>query len=285
MTTTAKPKGGERRSRPTPDKRPRVAECPAADSSTSGRVRAAKSQAKIKLNKQAVELVGFQRQQGKSRSTRDPTAAARVATGDVNVSPPNTGRATRAALRSSARFRGTDEDGWQAIPKEWLRDGAGESSASEDGSDAGEEEGEQEAEVRKPDEKARTGKKEKELKTGLESDGGEISDLTELSEEYADGGGEGGGGDESPPIDNGLEDTLVKEEEPSEHALLAPVADRETEDPPALPEGFTEWGTVNYLELVSPAVLLILFLPFQDLRNTVRMGTHSRRFRKRHTLQ
>ena len=273
MTTTAKlaPTVGKGRSGLAPDKRPRVSEYQAAVFPTSGRVRAAKAQAKIKLNKQAVEFAEFQRLHGKSRSARDPTAAARVAMGDVSVSPSKTGRATRAAMRASARIRGTGEDGWQAIPKEWLRETAGGSSASEDGGDAGEE-GKQEAEVEQPGEKSRTRKIEKKLKTGLESDGSEISELTELSEECTDGEGEGeGGGDsggnESSPRDNGVE-AVVKEEKSSDHALLAPAADRETEDPPTLPEGFTEWETVSYLEGVSSAMLLILFLPHQDLRHT-----------------
>ena len=288
-TTTAKlaPAGTKRRSGPAPEKRPRISEYQAADSSTLRRARAAKAQAKIKLNKQAVELAEFQRLQGKSRSTRNPTAAARAATGDATASPSKTGRATRAAMRASARFRGADEDGWQAIPKEWLRGGAGGGSASENDGDIGEEEEEQEVEMGKQDEEAKTGKIEKELKTGLESDASEISDLTELSEECTDDEGKGrvsGGGDESPPHDNGVEDTMVKEEL-LEPALLAPTADRETQDPPALPEGFTEWETVNYIKIVSPAMLLTLFLPLQDLRNTVRMGTHSRTFRKGHTLQ
>ncbi|KAJ7719379.1 hypothetical protein B0H16DRAFT_1606869, partial [Mycena metata] len=108
--------------------------------------RAAKAQAKLKLDAQAKELAELNRAAG----TRAP--ATRASHG---------GRTPVAAVRPlgtrvSARLRtGADEDEWQAVPQDWLAD-----------------EGSKKRSPVKP-----------RPKTGLESDDDSVSDLTELSEE------------------------------------------------------------------------------------------------------
>ncbi|KAJ7677324.1 hypothetical protein B0H17DRAFT_1079375 [Mycena rosella] len=103
--------------------------------------RAAKAQAKLKLDAQAKELAELNRAagvKGSEKRTRGRTPVAPV---------------RPLGTRLSARLRG-DEDEWQAVPQDWLKE-EGESNS-------------------------------KTAKTGLESDDDSISDLTELSEEAVD---------------------------------------------------------------------------------------------------
>ncbi|KAJ7202501.1 hypothetical protein B0H12DRAFT_1162635 [Mycena haematopus] len=106
--------------------------------------RAAKAQAKVKLDQQAKELAELNRAAGirapaarESRRGRTPVAPVRP-----------------LGTRVSARLRGADDDEWQAVPEDWL-----------------------EERTRK-----KTSLQPK-LKTGLESDDESISDLTQLSED------------------------------------------------------------------------------------------------------
>ncbi|KAF8149807.1 hypothetical protein B0H34DRAFT_731219 [Crassisporium funariophilum] len=117
-------------------------------SQTSGRhSRAAKVQAKLKLDAQAKELAELNRQAGQQVKTKTP----RQSTVRLQPSRP----ASRPmGTRISARLRGAQEEEWQPIPHEWL---SGENNT-----------------------KAGTIRRQK---TGLESDEETISDLTELSEE------------------------------------------------------------------------------------------------------
>ncbi|KAJ7116297.1 hypothetical protein C8R44DRAFT_792106 [Mycena epipterygia] len=107
--------------------------------------RTAKAQAKLKLDAQAKELAELNRAAGlKGAGKRD----ARGRTSVAPVRPLGT--------RVSARLRGAEDDEWQAVPQDWLKEERGSKKAS-----------------------AR-------VKTGLESDDDSISDLTELSEEGID---------------------------------------------------------------------------------------------------
>ncbi|KAJ6549187.1 hypothetical protein B0H10DRAFT_2129091 [Mycena sp. CBHHK59/15] len=112
--------------------------------------RAAKAQAKLKLDAQAKELADLNREAGIRAVSR------RVTRGRTPVAP-----VRPLGTRVSARLRGVEEDEWQAVPQDWLTE------EQEGGSKA-----------RKADAKPRP-------KTGLESDDESVSDLTELSEEAA----------------------------------------------------------------------------------------------------
>jgi hypothetical protein len=121
--------------------------------------------------------------------------------------------------RISARLRGSARDyvdgEWQAVPQEWL--------IVEGSNGKGKEE--QEAWMR-----------DAAVKTGLESEGSEISDLTELSEDAAENDDEG---EEEP-------------EHTQEGKKVTQVDDGGTEDLPTLPEGFVEWETVRHSPLNKP---------------------------------
>ncbi|CAA7268161.1 unnamed protein product [Cyclocybe aegerita] len=161
-------------------KRPRLEAQPTIDSpSTSRHSRAAKDQAKMKLDAQAKELAELNRQanirESKSRSARQTP---------LRSQPSRT--SLRTGTRLSARLRGTQDDEWQPIPDEWLSDGK---------ANQGQDEGSK-------------------RKTGLESDEETISDLTELSED----GGELSETESSPskPPANGKRGKASKAEDAEE---------------------------------------------------------------------
>lgn len=97
----------------------------------------------MKLDAQAKDLANLNRQ-----------------TALLNHESKPTGHSSRPlGTRISARLRGTQEEEWQPVPKEWLNE----------------------------ERSLQNGKTEAELsKTGLESDDDAISELTELSEEVSD---------------------------------------------------------------------------------------------------
>ena len=133
----------------TPAKRPRLNTKSSHPVLTpSGRYsRAAKDQAKLKLDVQAKELAELTRValfEQKSRTFRQQPSRA----------PPRA-----LGTRTSARLRGAPDGDWQSIPDEWLD--VEENSKSKQA-------------------------KERTQKTGLESDEDTISDLTELSEEVSE---------------------------------------------------------------------------------------------------
>ncbi|KAJ7123339.1 hypothetical protein C8R46DRAFT_928223, partial [Mycena filopes] len=82
--------------------------------------RAAKAQAKLKLDAQAKELADLNRAAGfKTRTShggRNPVALARP-----------------LGTRVSSRLRGVDEDEWQAVPQDWLADGSSMATAAKAG--------------------------------------------------------------------------------------------------------------------------------------------------------
>ncbi|KAJ7510268.1 hypothetical protein B0H11DRAFT_1958230 [Mycena galericulata] len=136
-------------------KRPRLAsEEPVKMTITvPGGGRAAKAQAKLKLDAQAKELEELNRAAGVK-----PAASKRVHGGRNPVAP-----VRPLGTRLSARLRGADDDEWQEVPPDWLNEGQGGSK--------------QKSAKPKP-------------KTGLESDDESISDLTELSEEASEAANE-----------------------------------------------------------------------------------------------
>ena len=110
--------------------------------------RAAKDQAKKRLGAQAKELAVLNRQAALPNSvTRGPASLRSVTTSTPLV----------VGTRSSARLRGTQDDEWQPIPEEWLK------------------EVNQTRTFRRP-----------EAKTGLETDEESVSELTELSEDNSE---------------------------------------------------------------------------------------------------
>ncbi|KAG6850263.1 hypothetical protein H0H93_015815 [Arthromyces matolae] len=118
---------------------------------TTGRSRAAKSQAKAKLDAQAKEMAELNKQANAlARSNQGLRTSARGSPKKPPPSPPKPG-----GSRSSRRLRGNvDEDGWQAVPDEWLNGDDGTVKTKRGGGNEG------------------TGK-----------DGSELSELTELTEE------------------------------------------------------------------------------------------------------
>lgn len=114
--------------------------------------RAAKDQAKRRLDAQAKELAELNRQaslasSGSRSSTRQASLRSKA------VSPPRV-----VGTRASTRLRGSQDDEWQSIPDEWLNES-------------------------KP---ARSPQRLEVQKTGLESDEESVSELTELSEDMSE---------------------------------------------------------------------------------------------------
>lgn len=171
----------------------------------NGRGRAAKAQAKLKLDAQAKELAELNRQaalQANSPKTRSTVSSSKY---QQKVLPP----ARSLGTRVSARLRGAQEDEWQPIPKEWL------SGRSFDNGNV----------IKK---------------TGLESEAGSVSDLTELSEETEENG-----------VDNNIQDNDLEsdaqEEQPSEIALVS-----DGKGAQYIPEDFVEWETVSSTLMFCP---------------------------------
>lgn len=151
----------------------------------AGGGRAAKAQAKLKLDQQAKELAEL------NRTARTKAPATRESRGGRTPVAPVRPLGTRV----SSRLRGADDDEWQAVPEDWL-----------------EEKGSRKKAPVKPN-----------LKTGLESDGESISDLTELSEDS---------------VDEAQEETG-----PAAEAEEEPQAEDNKEEGP--PDNFVEWETVS----------------------------------------
>ncbi|EIN04932.1 hypothetical protein PUNSTDRAFT_146212 [Punctularia strigosozonata HHB-11173 SS5] len=214
-----------------------------ATANTGRGARAAKLQANIKLDEQAKALEAFRREAenglpGRARATRQPTVL------QTPSKPPLSG--TPRGTRASARLRGTvvsDEDEWQPIPQEWLKDGntdevEGGMSEMEGGTRAG---------------------------SGDEDILSELSDLTELTEEKEELEGEKTLSKNSrpqtgkPPRSKTIGEDVVIAHQENELATS-----RETDDPsyvendpmpPSLPADFVEWemicGTLEEWEHIA----------------------------------
>ncbi|TFK40094.1 hypothetical protein BDQ12DRAFT_680331 [Crucibulum laeve] len=201
----ARPKSNFTKDRST--KKPRLA--PANEDTSSnlrGRGRAAKAQAKLKLDAQAKELAELNRQaalqKSPARSRRRPTDGV-----SSNIAPKPVASRT-VGTRISARLRGVQEEEWQPIPEDWL-------------------DGDVNGVTSKMSTRTVSRNNLEASKTGLESDNGSISDLTELSSETED--------KEEP--DEATMNHHVPEPQP-------PADDRGLEHPPNLPEGFIEWEMI-----------------------------------------
>ncbi|KAG6873033.1 hypothetical protein C0995_003789 [Termitomyces sp. Mi166 len=208
-------KGKGRAAPPPPAKKQRVQE---ADTIT-GRSRAAKSQAKAKLDAQAKELAELNRQ---------ATALARSSLGPRS-SPKKAPPSKAVGTRSSRRLRGNnvDDDEWEAVPEEWLN-GDKESRPSRGNGKRG-------------------GTKEA-VKATWE-DGSEISELTELTEESGKSRTEDDevkSEDEDVDEDKKTKNRPVKGEEVQDvpEAVPGPADNKGLEEQPVLPEGFIEWETI-----------------------------------------
>ncbi|KAH6913234.1 hypothetical protein BKA70DRAFT_1558612 [Coprinopsis sp. MPI-PUGE-AT-0042] len=137
----------------------------------NGRSRAAKEQAKAKLDAQAKALAEFQRQQ----ATQSSSARSTRATRGSKAAPPEPPKPS--GTRTSSRLRHLQDDGWEQVPDEWL-----------------------ESDSQKPSTRS-----SKRAKTGLESDYDEsASELTELSED------ENGEDDEEQQEEDEEEEVKVK---------------------------------------------------------------------------
>ncbi|KAG5641076.1 hypothetical protein DXG03_006066 [Asterophora parasitica] len=209
----AAPKGRAAPAAAPATKKPRLQE------ESAGRGRAAKMQAKAKLDAQAKELAELNRQAAREG------AGLRVSTRGKAASPAKKAAPTLPpprGTRLSARLRGReDEDEWQSVPEEWLNGEGKKVNGERNGAPAVHGE-----------------------KTGLESDGSEISDLTELSDS-----GEGEGDNDQDEGEQAPEaaEEQPKEEEAQPQLTEAPavlVDDRELDPPPVLPADFIEWETI-----------------------------------------
>lgn len=192
----------------TPAKRVRLNVSPPTPSTPSGRhSRAAKDQAKLKLDMQAKELAELNRQASSNNSR--PTRATRQtpAKSALSSAPPRP-----LGTRASARLRGPqEEEEWQPIPDEWLNEGRRSNTQSS---------------------------KVIAARTGLESDEESISDLTELSDDGAE--------NSTSVVQNGKSSKNAVGhtngvETPSEEPEKAPEVSQESID------NFVEWETVSKL--------------------------------------
>ncbi|KZS99930.1 uncharacterized protein LAESUDRAFT_667344 [Laetiporus sulphureus 93-53] len=156
--------------------------------------RAAKLQANKKLDVQARELAEFQRQA--ARLAAASRSSGRSARQHVQSSPTRRSKRPMLGTRTSARLRGVgdkeDDDEWQQVPEEWLKEtvpAIATRSARGKGKEGESQKHIEEREVLQPPAE----KLAEELKTGLESDASS-SELTELSddgEEDAEGSVDG----------------------------------------------------------------------------------------------
>lgn len=197
-------------------------------SSHSRGSRAAKARANEKLDAQAKDLAAFQRHMATS-------ARSRASRSDPSPSRP-------AGIRVSARLRGTAtmEEEWQEIPEEWLTTEVTDKSTV-------------------PEQAAASFSVEKHFsKTGLESDDGSISDLTELSDAESECGvgihdvtiesGEDGTatseGDMTGPSEE--QDDISDDDRASENAMSKRIDALASESSSTLvSDNFVEWETVG----------------------------------------
>ncbi|KAJ3572556.1 hypothetical protein NP233_g2998 [Leucocoprinus birnbaumii] len=175
--------------KPKPSKRRRTTATPAQESKEgtpqrTGRGRAAKMQAKIKLDAQAKELAALKQEAQATRGTR---SSARSTRGSAKALP-----ARAQGTRISARLRGTQNNEWQSVPDEWLN----ESSDADHESGTEEERGGPRTRKRAAEEKEDS-----------------VSDLTELSDDSEEPEEKTEDQDEQDEEDEGEEDSVKKEDE------------------------------------------------------------------------
>ncbi|KIK62360.1 hypothetical protein GYMLUDRAFT_495420 [Collybiopsis luxurians FD-317 M1] len=182
--------------------------------------RAAKDQANLKLDAQAKELAELNRQAALSASTsasgRKSSARTQAAASPARASGSRTTRASTRPLgtRVSARLRGSEDDEeWQTIPDEWLRD-------------------------RKDDDyKDGNSKSTRRAPSPSRSiANSSISELTELSEES----------DKKEEMDEKQSEKAEEQEEQEEQEEEAETepAENSNAQQPSPPEQFVEWETI-----------------------------------------
>ncbi|KAF4596441.1 hypothetical protein EYR38_007828 [Pleurotus pulmonarius] len=167
--------------------------------------RAAKMQAKLKLDAQAKELAELNKQaasaKGTPRKTRTNAQNSSPTPSKLPGRPVNNSRP--AGTRLSLRLRGSLAGEWQPIPTEWL----------------------EETEATQPAKR----------KTGLESDLESISDLTELSEESLS---------ERPSPDRDHDPEEEPPVQESVQQLEEPLDEAGQNGQPEPPADFIEWETI-----------------------------------------
>lgn len=180
--------------------------------------RAAKARANEKLDAQAKDLAKFE---------RHITSLSRTKASKAYSLSRNQHRS--AGIRVSARLRGSAviEDEWQEIPEEWLN-----------------------TQIRSPvDEMAQPSSfpRKHSTKTGLESDDGSISDLTELSDIES----EPGPGETAKEVDT--RESVLSDADPgmTEYAATSDIHSTQEEkeaepivDQDPIPRDFVEWETI-----------------------------------------
>ncbi|KAJ7573893.1 hypothetical protein C8J56DRAFT_1173207 [Mycena floridula] len=173
--------------------------------------RAAKAQAKIKLDAQAKELAFLNREAAARAREQNGIRSSHRGKTSIAVPPKPLG------VRLSARLRGEEDEEWQAVPDEWL-----------DG----------ELSSRKPQKTKASSSKSVPKKTGLEDDA--VSDLTELSEDSEERDLDGKESETSEAED---EDEAEPEPELEPEEVEKPEVEQKPEDF-SIPEGFVEWETI-----------------------------------------
>jgi hypothetical protein len=180
--------------------------------------RAAKANAKKKLDAQARALAEFQRQNAATTRNNRTSKLQRMDDEDGDFSAPKKTFGTRLSKRLRSSVNRDDE--WQQIPDGWLGDEDEKSvrAINDVDSDASERDGSSGPTPKKPI-----------AKTGLESDLEDISDLTELSDSSAE--------EESVKDEDTSESEDEEEEEKEEERKpLSPI-----------PEDFVEWEMVLFV--------------------------------------
>lgn len=226
----------------------------------SGRnARAAKLQANKKLDAQARELAEFQRQAAlTATSEKSSPRSTRHTRNNVNTSE-NSGRKTAVGTRTSARLRGESQDGdddeWQQIPDEWLKETMDPATPNRTRSSArkAKPQGRQPLPPPLEDDEDEDETVQDGPHTGLSSDDA-ISELTELSDDEqpeptksAPVKSEDDGVPlPTPPGDTVVEATALKKEPKEEKADVAPdifAVDISSH----IPADFVEWEAVSSL--------------------------------------
>lgn len=226
----------------------------------SGRsARAAKLQANKKLDAQARELAEFQRQAAlTAASEKSSPRSTRHTRNNANASE-NSGRKAAVGTRASARLRGESQDGdddeWQQIPDEWLKETMDPAASNRTRSSARmiKPRGRQPLPPPSEDDEDEDETVQDAPHTGLSSDDA-ISELTELSDD------EQPEPTKSAPVkseandvplpalqgDAAVEATVMKKELKEEKADVAPdifAVDISTH----IPADFVEWEAVSSL--------------------------------------
>ena len=256
---------------------------PATPSSRSAR--AAKLQANKKLDAQAKELAEFQRQAALTANHEKPSPrSSRRA--KINANPiESSSRKAVVGTRTSARLRGVpqddDDDEWQQVPDEWLKETIDSPSPSRTRSSARKARPWQRHLPPPPSEDEEDGDEvvQDGPHTGLSSDDA-ISELTELSDDEQSGPmvdapvkSEAADASPSTPPAETIVEATIPTQVPKEENVDVATDIFAIDISSNIPAGFVEWEAVSSRFGCKIAWVAYGYL---DLHHTPGMGEHTR---------